>query len=160
MGTAQHIAKDDPEKILISNIAEFGWYAVNVIEDDGHPPWSYSIGFYDTWNHPEIIIIGRSRATAHHILNTIATNLEDNNPPDLNLPTGTLIPGVACYFIEVSPQHYPDYVGFALWYYRKRHFPLYQLVWPSNDGQHPWSPNAPDSFKEWQPVLGSAPKGS
>ena len=49
---------------------------VNVIEGDGYPPWTYTIGLYDTWSHPELILIGRSRATAHHILDCIATCLD------------------------------------------------------------------------------------
>jgi hypothetical protein len=40
MATPQRIAKDEPERIVLNNISEFGWHCVNVIEDDGHPPWS------------------------------------------------------------------------------------------------------------------------
>jgi hypothetical protein len=86
---------------------------VNVIEDDDHPPWTYSIGFWETWNFPELIIIGRSRATAHHTLETVATCLDDNRRQDLNQATDTLIPGAECFFIEVSPRYYSDYIGFA-----------------------------------------------
>ena len=35
-----------------------------VIEDDGHPPSTFTIGLYETWEQPELIIAGRSRATA------------------------------------------------------------------------------------------------
>lgn len=103
-------------------------------------------------------MIGRSRATAHHILKTVANKLDDNHRLDINQPTDTLIPGADCFFLEVSPHHYQDYVGFARWYYRNRHFPLYQLVWRSNDRLYPWSPEASGPFKEWQPVLGEALK--
>ena len=64
MSNPQRVAKDEPERIVLNNINEFGWHAVNVIEDDGHPPWSFTIGLYETWQHPELIVIGRSRATA------------------------------------------------------------------------------------------------
>jgi Domain of unknown function (DUF4262) len=64
-----------------------------------------------------------------------------------------------CCFVEVPERHYHDYVGFARWYDRGKPFPLYQIIWPSNDGHYPWSPHAPDSFKERQPVLGEAPTG-
>jgi hypothetical protein len=62
-----------------------------------------------------------------------------------------------CHFLEVLPRYYSDYVGFALWYYRKRKFPLYQIVWPNNDGLYPWDQNASKAFKEWQHVLGASP---
>jgi len=48
--------------------------------------------------------------------------------------------------------NYPDYVGFAHWHYRRSQFPLYQIVWPNNDGYYPWSPGATNAFREWQPV--------
>jgi hypothetical protein len=40
---------------------------------------------------------------------------------------------------------------------RTRTFPLDQLVWPDPEGRYPWDELAPDSFKEWQPVLGPSP---
>ena len=62
MTTSQRIGADDLERQVIHNINDYGWHAVNVIEeDDGHPPWTYTISFHDTWNYPELIIIGRSR---------------------------------------------------------------------------------------------------
>ena len=38
MTNSQRVGTDDPEKIILSHIADYGWHAVNVIEDDGHPP--------------------------------------------------------------------------------------------------------------------------
>jgi hypothetical protein len=38
--------------------------------------------------------------------------------------------------------------GFARWYYRRRQFPLVQIVWPNSDGCNPWSPGATKAFKE------------
>jgi len=69
----------------------------------------------------------------------------------------TLLPGTPCYFIEVADRYYSDYVGFLKWYYRRRQFPLYQIIWPNNEGCYPWSPGATRAFKEWQPVLGERP---
>jgi hypothetical protein len=154
MTNPQPVAKDEPERIVLSNIAEFGWHCVNVIEDDGQPPWSFSIGLYETYEFPELIVIGRSRSTAHHMLQTIADDIELNCPPDLTDPDGHLLLGMNCRFLEIDTRYYQDYVGFARWFYRKRHFPLYQIVWPNDAGLYPWDSSTPKSFKEWQPVLG------
>jgi hypothetical protein len=109
----QHDTSDDLERQVVHNINEFGWHAVNVIEDDAQPPWTYTIGFHDTWNHPELIIIGRSRATAHHILETIATGLDHDRRLDLTTTAYTLLPGTPCFLLEVADRYYSDYVGFA-----------------------------------------------
>jgi Domain of unknown function (DUF4262) len=156
----QRIGNDELERHVLTNIAEFGWHSVNVVEDDGHPPWTFTIGLFETWQHPELIILGRARATAHHILNTVATGLDDNRRYDLNLTTTDLLPGSNCCFIEVATRYYHDHVGFARWFYRGKPFPLYQIVWPNTDGHYPWHPHAPDSFKQWQPLLGEAPNGA
>jgi hypothetical protein len=61
--------------------AEYGWHAMNVV--DGHPPWTFTIGLSETWNHPELIIIGRSRATAHEMLDAIVVEIDDGRAPNL-----------------------------------------------------------------------------
>jgi hypothetical protein len=110
------------------------------------------------WQHAELIIIGRSRATAHRILTTVAIGLEENRRPDLAGVSFDLLPGIPCCFVEVSTHPYHDYVDFAhACYSRGERTPLYQIVWPSNDGRFPWSPDATERFKDWQPVLGKAP---
>jgi hypothetical protein len=157
MSNPQRVAKDEPERIVLNNINEFGWHAVNVIEDDDYPPWSFTIGLYETWQHPELIVIGRSRATAHKMLECLATQIENGSAPDFADHDPYPLLGIPCHFIEVNPRYYSDYVGFALWFYRKRRFPLYQIIWPGNDGLFPWHPRAPSTFREWQPLLGNSP---
>ena len=100
----------------------------------------------------------RSIATAQHTLNTVAIGPAENRRLDLATTTVDLRPGTPCCFVEVSPRYYHDYVGFARLVLRGKHFPLYQIIWPSNDGYYPWSPGASEPFKVWQPVLGEAPK--
>ena len=151
----QQFTHDDLDKIVIANINEYGWHCVNVIEENGCPPWSNTIDLYETYNFPELIVIGRSRATSHEMFKTLADEIELNSPPDRTDPNGHELLGLKCHFLEVNPRHYSDYVGFALWYYRKRKFPLNQIVWPNSDALYPWDSGAPNLFKEWQPVLGA-----
>jgi hypothetical protein len=157
MTNPQRMGSDLGERKVLADINECGWSAVNIVEDDGHPPWTFTIGLFETWQHAELIVIGRSRATSYEILKTLVNEIETSSPIDLNEPDGYLILGMRCHFLEVSQHYYADYVGFARWYYRKRHFPLYQIVWPNTDGFYPWDENAPKPFKEWQPILGKAP---
>ncbi len=159
MTNAKRSGKDLGEQKILADINEFGWHCMNVVEDDGQLPWSFTIGLYESWQHPELIVIARSRATAHKMLTTIANEIDDGSPPDLIDPSAYLLLGMRCRFVEIAAHHYHDYVGFARWYYRRKHFPLYQIVWPSNDGHYPSCPQAPEYFKAWQPVLGQAPKG-
>src|SRR5271154_1019490 len=110
MTQPQQFTRDDLDKIVVANVNEFGWHAVNVIEDDGHPPWTFSIGLYETWGFPELIVIGRSRATAHEMLKTLASQIEDGCTPDLRDPEPYLLLGMRSHFVEVNPRYYSDCV--------------------------------------------------
>jgi Domain of unknown function (DUF4262) len=79
MSQPQRIGRDMAERKVLTDISEYGWHCMNIVEDDGHPPWSFTIGFYETWQLPELIIIGRSRATAHEMLSQIAAR--SGSPP-------------------------------------------------------------------------------
>ena len=81
MTQSQRLTHADLDRIVVKNVNENGWHCVNVIEDDGHSPWSYTIGLNETWGHPELIVIGRSRATSQAILKTLADDIEMNSPP-------------------------------------------------------------------------------
>jgi hypothetical protein len=72
MTRPQRLTHADLDKIVVNNVNEFGWHCVNVIEDDNRSPWSYTIGLCETWGHPELIVIGRSRATSQAMLKTLA----------------------------------------------------------------------------------------
>jgi hypothetical protein len=101
MNNPQRTGMDLGEKKVLADINEYGCHVTNVIEDDDHPPWSFTIGLYESWDHAELIIIGRSRATSQEMLETLATDIEMNCPPDLTDPDGHLLLGMKCLFLEV-----------------------------------------------------------
>ena len=149
---------DDPaEQRVLDNVAEYGWHCVNILEEKGSPPWTFSIGFYNTWQFPELIVVGFKREVAHPVLNIVAEMLKGGRPVDLDKPSDDLLEGYSCRFVEVPKRHYRDYVGFARWFYQGDGFPLYQLVWPSKAGYFPWEEQASKEFRAWQPLLGPAP---
>jgi Domain of unknown function (DUF4262) len=148
------IGSDGAEKKVLSDVAEYGWHCLNILEEDGYAPFSFSIGLYETWKFPELIIVGLKREVAHGVLNIVATALKEGNRPDLGATNQDLLEGYACCFVEVSKSYYRDYVGTARWYYGGDSFPLYQIVWPSKQGHFPWHSDASESFVRWQPVLG------
>lgn len=156
----QSTASDEGERKVLDDIGKYGWHCLNILGEGSLPPWTFTIGLFQTWKHPELILFGLKRETAHAILNIIATGLAEDRRIDLSLPTDELIESGSCVFVEVGQSQYREHVGFARWYYQGDDFPLYQIVWPSKDGYFPWNAKASDSFRDWQPVLGQIPKGA
>jgi hypothetical protein len=79
MSNPKRIGTDLGENKVLADINEYGWHCMNVIEDDEHPPWSCTIGLFETWSHPELLVIGRSRITSNAMLTNIVSQIEANN---------------------------------------------------------------------------------
>jgi hypothetical protein len=156
----KRIATDPGERKVLDDIAKYGWHCVNILEEADQPPWSFTIGLFESWKHPELVIFGLKRDIAHEILNIVAADLAAGKSPDLSRPNDDLAEGYSCMFLEVPKASYRKYVGFACWYYRGNNFPLYQIAWPSKEGAFPWEAHASDSLKKWQPVIGRVPIGA
>jgi hypothetical protein len=148
------VGSDDAERKVLADVEKFGWHCLNIFEEDGQPPWTFSIGFHKTWNFPELIVIGLKREVAHSTLNIVAIQLAEGRRLDLASATDELFNDFACCFVEVPKPMYREYVGTARWFHGGDAFPLYQIVWPSRDGYFPWNESASESYKQWQPVLG------
>jgi hypothetical protein len=150
---ARRVGNDEGERKALDDIAKRGWHCLSVPEDGGEPPWSFTIGLFETWKHPELIVFGLKQEAAQRILNIIVSGLAEGKTFDLALPTDELIETLSCLFVEVPKRHYRTHVEFARWYYEGDGFPLYQIVWPNREGLFPWNIKARASFRRWQPIL-------
>jgi len=156
-----HTTATDPgEQKLLDDVNKFGWHCVNVFGDSEHEPFSYTIGLFHTYGHPELLIYGLPREIARTVLNVAAEAAASGKAMDLNQPTDELLEGYACVFVPVPLVDYPEHVGFARWYYDGDNFPVQQVVWPSKTGLFPWHPEASVEFRAKQPVLGQQKRGA
>lgn len=148
------------ERKIIADIAETGWSAICIFGEPGHPPFAYTIGLFESYGHPELLIYGLPFQAAHGIFSLVQQAAAKFQPFDLGVATNDLIQGYSCVFVEIPQEHYMESVRLALWYYQGNDFPLFQVVWPSQHGLFPWHPDAPDSFRAAQPILGQSRRAS
>jgi hypothetical protein len=142
------------KKKTIKDIEEFGWHVINVLEDDKGPGFGYSIGLFKTFGHPEILIVGLKRDLMHSIINNIGESIRKGTIFTPQTFHSNLIVGFDCYFTEVKPEFYEQYVGQALWYYENSNFPLIQCIYPTVKGIYPWQEAWPETITDIQPILG------
>ncbi|MFZ2266289.1 MAG: DUF4262 domain-containing protein [Azonexus sp.] len=154
------IGKDPSEIKLLEDVEKFGWHCLNILAEDELPPYSFTVGLYHSYQHPELMIFGLPANLAHQILRIAADAIKSGKPINLELPTEELLRGYSCCFVEVPVSHYEENMGFCRWFYEGDSFPLYQIVWPSREGHFPWHPAASESFRSIQPVLGASHHGA
>lgn len=142
------------DKKLIADIEEYGWHVVKVMEDDSGPGFCYSIGLYETFGLPEIIIIGLPPDLAHDLINIIGEDLREGKTYISDKYYSDIIEGHDCYMLEVNRSLYKDYFGYGIWYYEEQQFPALQCIYPSTDNIYPWDWDE-EEREHQQPVLGN-----
>lgn len=144
---------EELDKEIQNNIDLYGLNVRHVIEDKKGPAFSYSIGLFKSYGHPEIIIIGLKSQLSQILLNNIAFDIKGGKVFTPLKYEADVLDNFDCYFVEVEKSNYDDYVGGAQRYYGSDNFPLLQCIYPTTKGIYPWQSEWPDS-KNLQPLLG------
>ena len=139
------------------NISKYGLHVVKVLGDDTYPPFGYSVGLFETYNHPEILIVGLEHELIHILINNIANDIQSGSVyENANFYSGVL-DDFDCYFTNITVNYYEEYVQQAINYYKTNRFPVLQCIYPTVNNVYPWQPEWPVEIANLQPLLGSIP---
>ena len=124
------------------HINKYGWHCLYVFDPDGEKvEFTYSIGFEETFKHPEIMIFGLKKETAHGILDDIANDLNNGIKYELDKRLSNVIGGdFEVMFKEVNENAFSEYLGSAVDYYQKP-FKAWVLFWPDKSNLLPFDNN-------------------
>lgn len=139
---------------LLDDIKEYGLQVMHVMADEEGPGFSYSIGLFKSYGHPEIIMVGLKQELAHTLINNMAYDIKEGKVFTPLEYEEDILDDFDCYLIEVDKSNYDAYVGQAQRYYKGDGFPLFQCVYPTVKGIYPWEDKWPESIKDLQPLLG------
>ncbi|HEY4322363.1 MAG TPA: DUF4262 domain-containing protein [Mucilaginibacter sp.] len=143
---------------LLDDIEKYGLHVLHIFGEEDYPPFSYSVGLYKTYNHPEIIIVGLKQQLSHIIINNIAEDIKNGVNYSPFSSSDNILDNYRCLFIPVNKSNYKGYVGYDRWYYKGDDFPVLQCIYPTTKGIYPWEDAWPDNIKKLQPLLGPIDK--
>jgi hypothetical protein len=137
-----------------SDIEKYGVHIVHVLDEDDEPNFSYTIGLFEKYQKPEIIIIGQSQDLHQVLLNNIAYDYNEGRILTAGKLEDNILDDYKCMIVEVDKENYEEFLGIAMDYYNSMDFPVMQIIWPTQAGVFPYDKEAPADFKSWQPILG------
>jgi hypothetical protein len=152
------VGKDKSEQKALDDIREYGLHIIMVGEDDKGPGFAYSIGLFENYAHPEVIIIGLKPELSHRLLNNMAYDIKEGKTFSTGEFHEDILDDFLCYFGDVPQNKYRDYVGWACWYYEGDDFPLIQCVYPTVKGIFPWEANFPEDARWFCEMLCEPPR--
>jgi hypothetical protein len=149
------VAEDDKDRKLLSDVQQHGWHVLHIPADESGPCFSFSVGFYLKFGHPEVLIMGLAQPVAHELINLVGGHLTTGRVYRPRELVGDLVEGFPCSFVSILPEHYREYLGYGMWFYRslKQPFPALQLVWPDKQGRFPWDDGYDQRFLQFQKLL-------
>ncbi len=141
------------EQHIRGDIERFGWHVAKIEGDDRVPPWAFTIGLGDTFDHPEVLAAGMSLEQLHALLNRIGDLLRAGNRFADGQHVHNILEGFACSFRRIDPAWHQPFAGNAAWHHRDDGLELLQCFWPDPEGRFPWDDGFPADLIPLQPML-------
>lgn len=141
------------ERAILAEIADAGVHVVHEAGDDEAPGYSYTVGLWEAFGQPEVLVYGLPAEVAEDLLQTVA---DQNDEGVTYLPDSRhdgLIDGYPVRFFAVPGRLVAELCKVAIWAYEGAELPVVQLVWPDKQGRWPFEPGVREGFRDSQPVL-------
>ncbi len=126
------------EKIK-ADIQEFGWHSLFVFDPKGeNANFHYTVGFEETFNHPELLFFGLSQEAGHGILTDLANDIKSGKSFEANKKLNGVVGGdFTVIFKPVIDPSNTDYLAGAQNYYKKP-FRAFVMFWPDKQNILPF----------------------
>jgi len=149
------------EQGILANIRDHGCQVNHVFDPDGVLPGkSYSIGFPEAIDQPEVIVFGLPPEVMQFMINDLLRQCREEGLSLKNgLVVSDLLEGFACIARSVQSEHIiADHFASAMWFSKHRFRTdmkeAFQLVWPSSvTGLFPWDDGVAQEVIDAQPAL-------
>ena len=154
--TAPWSITDETERFIVECIADPGWSVQMIAAGEGpdEPAFGYTIGLFHNYQQPELIVVGLRHELMHSMLNDVAQRIKDGKVLAVGEKLVDVLEGFDVTLREVrTKESFKQHVGYALWFYKGKPFPLFQLVWPDKQGRFPKEKGTSDGFNAQQPLL-------
>jgi hypothetical protein len=150
----KNLDPDDFERELLETVRDYGWQVTMIPEDEEGSAFAFSVGFFETLGHPEIILFGLRLETMHSLINHIGDKIKSGSRFEHGQVATDILTGYEVMFVNVPKNHYLEFLGTAQWFYSNDDFTVLQMIYPDRLHRFPWHEKANPKFLEQQPILG------
>lgn len=144
---------DPVETRVTEDISSVGWHVVKVLPTPELSGWAFTVGLWQSYGHPELVIFGLDSQTAHILLNDLGGRVSEGTRFSPDSENHDLLEDLTCHFRKVHRKWYEPFLGTALRHYGGEAFHTLQVFWPDKENRTPWNEAFAPSLKRHQPLL-------
>lgn len=141
---------DEHEQLLVDRIGEHRWCGAYVTGEGEEPSYTYTTGFWRTFNFPEVVISYLSDEVTNEFFWAIFHALDSGVRYPVGEPVDGIAEGFSAVFLPVAKSNYAGLLARNNWFYLGDGYECLQLVWPDREGNFPWDEGLSQSYKEAQ----------
>lgn len=133
-----------------------GWCAEPVAprDDPPTPGYTYTIGFEESFRHPEVVIFGLQPVAARGLIEMLAMHIDAGGVIPDGMFVGFLDDDLPAALLPVDMEEHAGLFETATAFYLHDNYRVCQFVWPDRNAKMPWDEGYEDRLRLAQPVIG------
>lgn len=135
------------------DIEKNGCHIIYIPANEAQPSVAYSIGIAKTTKHPDIVVTGLDKDTAHFLINEYNYRIRDGESFDVEQHYDEFLQDAKITFRTIAKEYYESLCPQAQWFYEGDDFTMLHLIWPDENGALPWEKKASKSYRWLMPRL-------
>jgi len=147
------------------DVDRYGWHVAMIVGDHRAPPWAFTIGLRERFEHAEVIAFGLPPEDLQSLLNRVGQRVSQGQRHLGGARVEGILADLPCAFESVHPRWTSVFADNIGWFYQQsfeatgRPVPadadrLVQCFWPDPEGRFPWDPEFDPELRPLQPLLG------
>jgi Domain of unknown function (DUF4262) len=147
---------DEVDERVQADIARHGWHVVLVPPEADSPGWAHSIGLWERFEHPELLVFGSEPRQLGALLNALGERVRGGRCFSAGELAPGILSGLPFAFRAVAPRWTNVFLGNVAWHYQSESVPALQGFWPDRSGRFPWDAGCAPEVAAEQPQLALA----
>jgi hypothetical protein len=144
---------DEVDDRVRADIRHHGWHVVLVPPERDSPGWGHTIGLWERYRHPELLVFGSEPRQLGALLNALGERVRGGRRFAAGEHEQGVLQGLGFAFRALAPRWIGVFLGNAAWHYQSESFPTLQGFWPDSKGRFPWDAGCARAVADEQPQL-------
>jgi Domain of unknown function (DUF4262) len=151
------LTAQEAEDRIKADIARDGWSDMGISahpDDEWTPPHNYTVGLSE-YGHPDLVLIGLPNGLAHECLRPAVGHIMEGKAYLPHSYSKDVLKDMDVAFLPVDNMLNEEFPMTATVRIYGERCTGMQLVWPDRNNRFPWHWDYDDTYREYQPLLGT-----